>query len=263
MSMQSPPAAARVSIQDHSARSEREPPLNDHGEIICTHETCRGGYKIFKRPCEWNKHMDQHERPYKCKEPTCEQNAGFTYSGGLLRHMREVHKKVTGTARRPLYCPHANCVRSTGKGFTRQENLDEHLRRRHHGAIHDVQLKTTEISGPRGGPPTRSTFTPPAVVDVTLRVPTQPTQVNGANESTDIVVPAPRPTTRLALALAKQEQELVHAREEIMANKRTIDENNEEMSCLKRQLQAIEEFKPIGTARVDRGRLSPEDANSI
>ncbi|KAK5947989.1 hypothetical protein OHC33_010973 [Knufia fluminis] len=147
--------------------------------------------------------------------------------------------------------------------FTRQENLDEHLRRRHHGAIHDVQWKTTEISGPPRGPPTRPTFTPPAVVDVTLRVPTQPIQVNGANVSTDIVAPAPRPTTRLALALAKQEQELVHAREEIMANKKTIDENNEEILCLKRQLQAIEEFKPIGTARVDHGRLSPEDANSI
>lgn len=31
----------------------------------------------------------------------------------------------------PLYCPHSNCVRSTGAGFTRKENLDEHLRRRH------------------------------------------------------------------------------------------------------------------------------------
>lgn len=75
--------------------------------------------------------MDKHERPYKCNEPTCEQNPGFTYSGGLLRHMREVHKKGVGPARRPLYCPHANCIRSTGEGFTRRENLEEHLRRRH------------------------------------------------------------------------------------------------------------------------------------
>lgn len=75
--------------------------------------------------------MDKHERPYKCNEPTCEQNPGFTYSGGLLRHMREVHKKGVGPTRRPLYCPHANCIRSTGEGFTRRENLEEHLRRRH------------------------------------------------------------------------------------------------------------------------------------
>lgn len=45
--------------------------------------------------------------------------------------MREVHKKGVGPARRPLYCPHANCIRSTGEGFTRRENLEEHLRRRH------------------------------------------------------------------------------------------------------------------------------------
>lgn len=28
-------------------------------------------------------------------------------------------------------CPYADCNRSTGNGFTRQENLKEHLRRRH------------------------------------------------------------------------------------------------------------------------------------
>jgi len=123
--------APRNTIETYSARPEREPPRNDNGEIVCTHEACRDKTEIFRRPCEWNKHMDKHERPYKCNEPTCEQNPGFTYSGGLLRHMREVHKKGVGPARRPLYCPHANCIRSTGEGFTRRENLEEHLRRRH------------------------------------------------------------------------------------------------------------------------------------
>lgn len=124
--------APRNSIEAYSARPDREPiPRNEKGEIICTHEACRDKTETFRRPCEWNKHMDKHERPYKCNEPTCEQNPGFTYSGGLLRHMREVHKKGVGPTRRPLYCPHANCIRSTGEGFTRRENLEEHLRRRH------------------------------------------------------------------------------------------------------------------------------------
>ena len=123
--------APRNTIETYSARPEREPPRNDKNEIICTHEACLDKTETFRRPCEWNKHMDKHERPYKCSEPTCEQNPGFTYSGGLLRHMREVHKKGVGPARRPLYCPHANCIRSTGEGFTRRENLEEHLRRRH------------------------------------------------------------------------------------------------------------------------------------
>lgn len=123
--------APRNTIETYSARPEREPPRNENNEIICTHAACRDKNETFRRPCEWNKHMDKHERPYKCNEPTCEQNPGFTYSGGLLRHMREVHKKGVGPTRRPLYCPHANCIRSTGEGFTRRENLEEHLRRRH------------------------------------------------------------------------------------------------------------------------------------
>ena len=74
--------------------------------------------------------MDRHERPYKCHEPECELNAGFTYSGGLLRHQREVHKMHQST-KQPLFCPFPNCNRSSGNGFTRKENLEEHKRRRH------------------------------------------------------------------------------------------------------------------------------------
>jgi hypothetical protein len=74
--------------------------------------------------------MDKHDRPYKCFEPGCDKIQGFTYSGGLLRHQREVHKKNTD-AKKPLMCPYADCNRSAGNGFTRQENLREHLRRRH------------------------------------------------------------------------------------------------------------------------------------
>jgi hypothetical protein len=74
--------------------------------------------------------MDKHERPYKCTEPGCEKLQGFTYSGGLLRHQREVHKK-NGTAKTTLFCPEPNCNRHSGTGFTRRENLNEHIRRRH------------------------------------------------------------------------------------------------------------------------------------
>jgi hypothetical protein len=74
--------------------------------------------------------MDKHDRPYKCYEPNCDKIQGFTYSGGLLRHQREVHKKNTDT-KKALMCPYGDCNRSTGNGFTRQENLREHLRRRH------------------------------------------------------------------------------------------------------------------------------------
>ncbi len=77
-----------------------------------------------------SKHMDKHDRPYKCLAEGCEKLPGFTYSGGLLRHEREVHNKHGGP-RKQLNCPHPNCKRHTGKGFSRQENLNEHLRRVH------------------------------------------------------------------------------------------------------------------------------------
>lgn len=77
-----------------------------------------------------SKHMDKHDRPYKCGAAGCEKLPGFTYSGGLLRHEREVHGKHGGP-KNSFYCPHPNCKRHSGKGFSRQENLNEHLRRVH------------------------------------------------------------------------------------------------------------------------------------
>lgn len=76
--------------------------------------------------------MDKHTRPYICSEPGCEKIQGFTYSGGLLRHQREVHKQHGGP-KAPRMCPHRSCNRSTGTGFSRKENLNEHLRRVHRG----------------------------------------------------------------------------------------------------------------------------------
>lgn len=99
-----------------------------------------------------SKHMDKHDRPYKCQEPGCDKVQGFTYSGGLLRHQREVHKKNV-EAKKPLMCPYADCNRSTGNGFTRQENLKEHLRRRHmhheNGTSPDLPLIAADLDGLR------------------------------------------------------------------------------------------------------------------
>ena len=74
--------------------------------------------------------MDRHTRPYACEEPGCENIRGFTYSGGLHRHQREVHRQHGGPKAKCM-CPHQDCKRSTGLGFSRRENLLEHLRRVH------------------------------------------------------------------------------------------------------------------------------------
>ncbi|CAG8953324.1 hypothetical protein HYFRA_00003533 [Hymenoscyphus fraxineus] len=111
-------------------KPDREVTKDPDGRFICTWAGCTEDTKTFGRKCEWSKHMDKHDRPYKCPADGCEKLPGFTYSGGLLRHEREVHN-LHGGPRKQLNCPHPNCKRHSGKGFSRQENLNEHLRRVH------------------------------------------------------------------------------------------------------------------------------------
>ena len=124
-----PPQQPSTKIK-RALRRDRVPPRDEQGQMYCDHVECTGQTQTFKRVCDWNKHMDRHQRPYKCFVPGCELNPGFTYSGGLLRHQREVHKMHLST-KQPLFCPFPNCNRSSGAGFTRKENLEEHKRRRH------------------------------------------------------------------------------------------------------------------------------------
>lgn len=71
----------------------REIIKNENGRYICNWVGCTEEIRDFGRKCEWSKHMDKHDRPYKCPAEGCEKLPGFTYSGGLLRHEREVHNK--------------------------------------------------------------------------------------------------------------------------------------------------------------------------
>ncbi|KAI9664360.1 MAG: hypothetical protein M1831_002293 [Alyxoria varia] len=109
-------------------RKNTQLPRNEDGKITCSKPACEG--IVFERRCEWTKHMDRHERPYVCEKPGCEKLKGFTYAGGLIRHEREVHKQHGGP-KETLMCPIPFCKRNTGHGFTRKENLNEHLRRVH------------------------------------------------------------------------------------------------------------------------------------
>lgn len=93
--------------------------------------------------------MDKHERPYICSFKECEKISGFTYSGGLLRHEREVHGKHGGP-KKALNCPHASCKRNKGKGFSRLENLQEHLRRVHRDASEGATAQPPSTPGGGG-----------------------------------------------------------------------------------------------------------------
>ncbi|KAK8040729.1 fungal specific transcription factor [Apiospora marii] len=124
------PADAPTSRTKAIPKPDRQAVKNGNGKYICNFPECTEDVKEFGRKCEWSKHMDKHDRPYKCAVEGCEKLPGFTYSGGLLRHEREVHGKHGGP-KNPLNCPHPNCKRYSGKGFSRLENLNEHLRRVH------------------------------------------------------------------------------------------------------------------------------------
>ncbi|KAF2646063.1 hypothetical protein P280DRAFT_387335 [Massarina eburnea CBS 473.64] len=114
--------------RNHVYKRSEEPPRNHEGKMVCKHSECTS--LTFDRKCEWSKHMDKHDRPYKCNAQGCEKLQGFTYSGGLLRHQREVHK-LHGGIKTARFCPFVDCKRSSGSGFTRKENLAEHVRRVH------------------------------------------------------------------------------------------------------------------------------------
>lgn len=117
------------SLAKAAAIQRAAPRMNQDDLYICdVSADCAG--LTFHRKCEWSKHMDRHDRPYRCKDPTCAKLQGFTYSGGLLRHEREVHDKHGGPKEK-LRCPFPECKRHDGHGFTRKENLTEHIRRVH------------------------------------------------------------------------------------------------------------------------------------
>ncbi|KAI4674722.1 uncharacterized protein J4E84_010463 [Alternaria hordeiaustralica] len=152
--------------KNHSYKRAEEPPRNEDGKMVCKYQECRG--TSFDRKCEWSKHMDKHDRPYKCNVKGCEKLQGFTYSGGLLRHEREVHKMHGGT-KKSLFCPFHDCKRSSGAGFTRKENLAEHVRRVHrrtsmsadmHGLIIRRDMVRREMEGGSPIPESRTSESP-------------------------------------------------------------------------------------------------------
>lgn len=84
--------------------------------------------------------MDKHLRPYKCPVPACTVN-NFATPGDLKRHEQEVHAT-------PAYnCPITTCKRHR-RGFSRKDNLVQHLKRTHnHDQDQDME-NTTAFSPP-------------------------------------------------------------------------------------------------------------------
>jgi hypothetical protein len=105
-----------------------------------------------------SKHMDKHERPYICTVDGCDHLQGFTSKGDLSRHQRIVHKLDSGHGSL-LFCDEPNCARGSSggpnAGFSRNDNLTDHIRRRH-GQSSTVEIANdTILPGVRSESPRR------------------------------------------------------------------------------------------------------------
>ncbi|KAL5412633.1 hypothetical protein PMIN04_009771 [Paraphaeosphaeria minitans] len=93
------------------------------GESGCNH-------KPTTLKCNYDKYVDSHLKPFRCKIAKCE-SIPFSSTACLLRHEREAHG-MHGHGARPNLCHYADCERSTpGQGFPRRYNLFDHMRRVH------------------------------------------------------------------------------------------------------------------------------------
>ncbi|EEH33091.2 hypothetical protein PAAG_04144 [Paracoccidioides lutzii Pb01] len=120
MAQEVPPVVVDDSEPRLAAWRTREAPKNDAGQIYCDHPDCHD--HIFKRRSEWTKHMDKHDRPYKCTNPGCNQR--FTLAACMRRHLWTIHQ---ANSKWRWMCPYSACDRS----FSRKADLKIHIHRFH------------------------------------------------------------------------------------------------------------------------------------
>ncbi|KAK8195726.1 hypothetical protein BKA81DRAFT_151037 [Phyllosticta paracitricarpa] len=108
------------------------------GQANCAH-------KPTKLKCNYDKYVDSHLKPFRCKIASCI-NVEFSSTACLLRHEREAHG-MHGHGSKPHLCAYADCERAIpGNGFPRRYNLYDHMKR-----VHDYTTPAQSAPGsPRG-----------------------------------------------------------------------------------------------------------------
>ncbi|TVY82885.1 hypothetical protein LSUE1_G006214 [Lachnellula suecica] len=111
------------------------------GQASCQH-------KAEKLKCNYDKFVDSHLKPYRCKVTVCE-SLHFSSTACLLRHEREAHA-MHGHGDKPFNCTYEGCDRGVpGNGFPRHWNLRDHMKRVHNDP---GQSKSPGATPPPSGP---------------------------------------------------------------------------------------------------------------
>ncbi|KAL2068953.1 hypothetical protein VTL71DRAFT_15291 [Oculimacula yallundae] len=104
-------------------------------------------HKPEKLKCNYDKFVDSHLKPYKCKVSNCK-DLQFSSTACLLRHEREAHG-LHGHGDKPFLCSYESCERGIpGNGFPRHWNLRDHMKR-----VHNDPGQAPSKSNASGSPP--------------------------------------------------------------------------------------------------------------
>ncbi|OAL23261.1 hypothetical protein AYO22_06311 [Fonsecaea multimorphosa] len=134
------PTETRSPKEEQSDREKaRSGPLYDarpdkSGNYHCPmFEKLKCNHQPTKQKCIYNKYVDSHLRPYRCRftdRPECE-DLRFSSNACLLRHEREAHGEHNHGVN-PYLCKFPDCDRAReGNGFPRRWNQRDHMKRVH------------------------------------------------------------------------------------------------------------------------------------
>ncbi|KAL2038179.1 hypothetical protein N7G274_009127 [Stereocaulon virgatum] len=124
-------------------------PDKDDNLYHCPDPNKEGCKKVEKLKCNYDKHLDSHLKPYRCKSQGCAQ-AVFSSTACLLRHEREAHS-MHGHGNKPHLCHFQDCERAAeDNGFPRRWNLFDHMKRVHD---YDPSNKSNSPSPSSSSPP--------------------------------------------------------------------------------------------------------------
>lgn len=108
-------------------------------------------HKPEKLKCNYDKFVDSHLKPYKCKVSACKE-LQFSSTACLLRHEREAHA-MHGHGDKPFLCTYDGCERGVpGNGFPRHWNLRDHMKRVHNDPGQPKSNASATGSPPPSGP---------------------------------------------------------------------------------------------------------------